>query len=103
MKQSKSSPWQPPLRGTLWDAVLLHVFWENLGEIRTLAVSPDHLGEGIGTALVGALEEQARELGLDTLFCLTFEVEFFRRNGFHLQDDQIVDPEIYRGVGALAR
>ncbi|MDP4688958.1 MAG: GNAT family N-acetyltransferase, partial [Pontimonas sp.] len=43
----------------------LHVFWENLGEIRTLAVSPDHLGEGIGTALVGALEEQARELGLD--------------------------------------
>ncbi len=73
----------------------LHVFWENLGEIRTLAVSPDLLGEGIGTALVGALEEQARELGLDTLFCLTFEVEFFRRNGFHLQDDQIVDPEIY--------
>jgi amino-acid N-acetyltransferase len=73
----------------------LHVFWENLGEIRTLAVSPDHLGEGIGTALVGALEAQARELGLDTLFCLTFEVDFFRRNGFHLQDDQIVDPEIY--------
>ena len=58
-------------------------------------MSPDHLGEGIGTALVGALEEQARELGLDTLFCLTFEVEFFRRHGFHLQDDQIVDPEIY--------
>ena len=73
----------------------LHVFWENLGEIRTLAVSPDHLGKGIGTAVVAALEEQARELGLSTLFCLTFEVDFFQRRGFHLQEEQIVDPEIY--------
>ncbi len=73
----------------------LHVFWENLGEIRTLAVSPDHLGQGIGTAVVEALEEQARELGLSTLFCLTFEVDFFQRRGFHLQEEQIVDPEIY--------
>ena len=73
----------------------LHVFWENLGEIRTLAVSPDHLGQGIGTAVVEALEEQARELGLSTLFCLTFEVDFFQRRGFHLQEEQIVDPEVY--------
>ena len=73
----------------------LHVFWENLGEIRTLAVSPDHLGKGIGTAVVAALEEQARELGLSTLFCLTFEVDFFQRRGFHLQEEQIVDPVIY--------
>jgi amino-acid N-acetyltransferase len=73
----------------------LHVFWENLGEIRTLAVSPDHLGKGIGTAVVEALEEQARELGLSKLFCLTFEVDFFQRRGFHLQEEQIVDPEVY--------
>ena len=73
----------------------LHVFWENLGEIRTLAVSPEHVGQGIGTAVVEALEEQARELGLSTLFCLTFEVDFFTRHGFHIQDDAIVDPEIY--------
>jgi len=73
----------------------LHVFWENLGEIRTLAVSPEHVGQGIGAAVVTALEEQARELGLSTLFCLTFEVDFFTRHGFHIQDDQIVDPEIY--------
>ena len=73
----------------------LHVFWENLGEIRTLAVSPEHVGRGIGTAVVTALEEQARVLGLSTLFCLTFEVDFFTRHGFHIQDDPIVDPEIY--------
>jgi amino-acid N-acetyltransferase len=73
----------------------LHVFWENLGEIRTLAVSPEHVGQGIGTAVVEALEEQARELGLSTLFCLTFEVDFFTAHGFLIQDDPIVAPEIY--------
>jgi len=73
----------------------LHVFWESLGEIRTLAVSPEHVGQGIGTAVVEALEEQARELGLSTLFCLTFEVDFFTAHGFHIQDDPIVAPEIY--------
>ena len=73
----------------------LHVFWENLGEIRTLAVSPEHVGRGIGTAVVTALEEQARELGLSTLFCLTFEVDFFTAHGFRIQDDPIVEPEIY--------
>jgi amino-acid N-acetyltransferase len=73
----------------------LHVFWENLGEIRTLAVSPNHVGKGIGTAVVAALEEQAQELGLSTLFCLTFEVDFFQRRGFRLQEEQIVDPEVY--------
>jgi amino-acid N-acetyltransferase len=45
--------------------------------------------------VVEALEEQARELGLSKLFCLTFEVDFFTRHGFHLQEEQIVDPEVY--------
>ena len=72
----------------------LHVFWENLGEIRTLAVSPSHLGQGIGTALVTELERQAAELGLTQLFCLTFEVEFFQSRGFTIQDDELVDPEV---------
>jgi amino-acid N-acetyltransferase len=58
-------------------------------------VSPEHVGQGIGTAVVEALEEQARELGLSTLFCLTFEVDFFTAHGFLIQDDPIVAPEIY--------
>ncbi len=73
----------------------LHVFWENLGEVRTLAVSPDHLNQGIGTALVEELETQAKELGLTRLFCLTFEVDFFQKMGFRLQNDEIVGPEVY--------
>lgn len=60
----------------------LHVMWEHLGEVRTLGVSEDYLGKGVGRAVLLALEERARGLGLQLLFCLTFETEFFGRNGF---------------------
>jgi amino-acid N-acetyltransferase len=68
------------------DAVLgcgaLHVLWEDLAEIRTLAVRPDAVGQGIGHALVTQLMEQGRVLGLRRLFVLTFEERFFSRYGF---------------------
>lgn len=73
----------------------LHVFWEDLGEVRTLTVAPDHQKKGVGHALVEALEEEARRLGLTRLFCLTFEEEFFARHGFTHHDEALVDPEVY--------
>jgi amino-acid N-acetyltransferase len=73
----------------------LHVFWEDLGEIRTLTVVPSHQNQGIGRALVEALESSARALGLGRLFCLTFEAEFFERNGFVHHDDALVEADVY--------
>ncbi|MBM7505767.1 amino-acid N-acetyltransferase [Agromyces aurantiacus] len=73
----------------------LHVMWEDLGEVRTLAVRDDWLGHGVGHALLDALEEDARELGLSRLFCLTFEVGFFGRHGFQDMGGETVDPEVY--------
>lgn len=73
----------------------LHVFWEDLGEIRTLTVAPDFQQRGIGRALLAALEDHARALGLRRLFCLTFEEEFFERNGFTHHDDSLVDATVY--------
>ena len=74
----------------------LHVMWEDLGEIRTLAVRSDWLGRGVGHALITYLEYEARALGLHRLFCLTFEVDFFSRHGFESIDDQlVVDPDVY--------
>lgn len=73
----------------------LHVFWEDLGEVRTLTVAPDHQKKGVGHALVEALEEEARRLGLTRLFCLTFEEEFFARHGFTHHHEALVDPEVY--------
>lgn len=74
----------------------LHVIWEDLGEIRTLVASDAWRGRGVGHALLTSLEDDAHELGLARLFCLTFEVAFFSRHGFAPVDEQLlVDPEVY--------
>ena len=73
----------------------LHVLWEDLGEVRTLAVDEAALGRGVGSALLQRLVDRARALGLRRLFCLTFETTFFARHGFEPIDGQAVDPEVY--------
>lgn len=76
----------------------VHVIWEHLGEVRTLGVAEEWLGRGVGHRLVRALEERARELGLTSLFCLTFEVDFFQRHGFEVLEEpteQIVSADVY--------
>ena len=60
----------------------LHVMWEDLAEVRTLAVRPEHRRGGIGSLLLEAQLERARSLGIKRVFCLTFETEFFARHGF---------------------
>lgn len=73
----------------------VHVLWEDLAEIRTLAVSSTALGTGVGSRLLERLVERARELGVERLFCLTFETEFFSRHGFEPIEGQAVEPEVY--------
>ncbi|XAZ31589.1 amino-acid N-acetyltransferase [Paenarthrobacter ureafaciens] len=74
----------------------LHVMWEDLAEIRTLAAADSWRGKGVGHVLVESLVEKARTLGVSRVFCLTFEVDFFVRHGFEVMADQsAVDPEVY--------
>ncbi|MHA7280180.1 amino-acid N-acetyltransferase [Arthrobacter sp. MDT2-2] len=74
----------------------LHIIWEDLAEVRTLATSPEARGHGVGHALVEELLEEARGFGVSRVFCLTFEVDFFRRHGFEVMADQsAVDPQTY--------
>ncbi len=75
----------------------VHAIWEHLGEVRTLGVSEEWLGKGVGHLLLETLEQRARDLGLSQLFCLTFEVDFFSRHGFEAvgEDDQLVATEVY--------
>ena len=61
----------------------LHVMWDDIAEVRTLAVRKDCLNRGVGGAMLGELLERARVLGLRRVFCLTFEVDFFIAHGFH--------------------
>ena len=60
----------------------LHVMWEDLAEVRTLAVHPDFRRSGVGSKILAAQIERARSLGIKRVFCLTFETEFFGRHGF---------------------
>ncbi|MBC3190855.1 amino-acid N-acetyltransferase [Pseudonocardia sp. C8] len=76
----------------------LHVLWEDLGEIRTVAVSPSVLGRGVGHTIVDALIEGARELGLQRLFVLTFEKQFFARHGFAEIDGTPVSAEVFAAM-----
>ena len=81
--------------GTIIGCGALHVMWEDLGEVRTLAVTDEWLGRGVGHALLDRIEADAVELGLSRLFCLTFETSFFGRHGFSAIEESIVEPEVF--------
>jgi amino-acid N-acetyltransferase len=73
----------------------LHVLWEDLAEIRTIAVRADCQGKGVGHRLVEALLGGARELGVRRVFVLTFAVGFFTGHGFKPIDGTPVSHEVY--------
>ena len=83
------------------DAVIgygaVHVMWEHLGEVRTLGVSEEWLGRGVGHAILDELERRARALGLKQLFCLTFEVDFFAKHGFEAvgENTELIAADVY--------
>ena len=76
----------------------LHVLWEDLGEIRTVAVDPRTVGQGVGHAIVAALLARARALGLQRIFVLTFEEKFFARHGFAEIDGTPVPPDVFAAM-----
>ncbi|MCX6455883.1 MAG: amino-acid N-acetyltransferase [Actinobacteria bacterium] len=73
----------------------LHVLWEDLAEVRTLAVSESVRGKGVGHAILGEIIERARQVGVKRIFCLTFETDFFGRHGFVEIQGTPVAPEVY--------
>jgi len=73
----------------------VHVLWEDLAEVRTVAVDPDWRGRKIGHRLVGALLDTAREIGVRRVFVLTFETDFFASFGFVPIDGTPVQPDVY--------
>lgn len=81
--------------GSIIGCGALHVMWEDLAEVRTLATHPDWVGRGIGHAVLSTLLDVARDLGISRVFCLTFEVDFFKRCGFEVVEGNVVPPEVY--------
>jgi amino-acid N-acetyltransferase len=84
------------LDGSVVGCAALHVLWEDLAEIRSVAVDPSSQGHGLGSQLVARVLEVARELGIRRIFVLTFEVPFFERFGFREIAGAPVAPEVYQ-------
>lgn len=63
-------------------AIALHICWENLAEIRSLCVVESLRRRGLGHDLVRACMDEARQLGIEKLFVLTYRPGFFGRFGF---------------------
>ena len=66
--------------------VALHIVWEDLAEVRSLAVREESQAQGLGAILVQACVKEARSLGLRTLFALTYRPAFFEKLGFRQAD-----------------
>lgn len=73
----------------------LHILWEDLAEVRTLAVDEPLRGNGVGHLILEQILDRAREVGVSRVFCLTFETQFFGRHGFVPIEGTPVEPEIY--------
>jgi amino-acid N-acetyltransferase len=72
--------------GELLGTAALHIVWDDLAEVRSVAVAENAGRRGIGSQLVQACVAEARQIGLKRLFCLTYKPEFFARHGFRLVD-----------------
>jgi amino-acid N-acetyltransferase len=72
--------------GRVIGCAALHVFWEDLAELKCLAVSEDVQGQGVGRRLVDACWDAARELEIKTVFTLTYVPDFFEKCGYHRID-----------------
>lgn len=87
--------WVAEFAGRVVGCGALHVLWADLGEVRTVAVDPQVKGRGVGHMIVARLVEVARDLELERLFVLTFEVSFFARHGFTEIEGTPVTAEVY--------
>jgi amino-acid N-acetyltransferase len=73
----------------------LHICWENLAEIRSLAVNNKTQARGIGTALVTSCIGEADLFGITEIFTLTYQPSFFARLGFHLIDKKELPHKVW--------
>jgi amino-acid N-acetyltransferase len=83
-------------QGQVIGCVAVDIFWADLAEVKSLAVAPDHRGKGLGSRLLEAAVQDARQLGVKRLFALTYEKDFFLRYGFEIVDRQSLPEKVWR-------
>ncbi|MBN1560249.1 N-acetyltransferase [candidate division KSB1 bacterium] len=74
----------------------LAVIWNDIAEVRAVAVDADYRGQGIGRAIVEALLDDAKELEIPRLFCLTYQPGFFKKLGFKDLDKHDLPHKVWK-------
>jgi amino-acid N-acetyltransferase len=69
-------------KGEIMGVCALRILWEDLAEIRSLAVRKEFQRSGIGKKLINRCLKEAREIGIKRVFALTYHPDFFKKNGF---------------------
>ncbi len=87
--------WVYEEEGDIIGCVSLQIVWEDLAEIRSLAVKKERKGEGIGRALISACLKEAKELGVEKVFSLTYAKDFFERIGFRVIDKSVLPHKVW--------
>lgn len=77
-------------------AAALHIIWEDLAEVRALAMDEKYRGKGVGRALVNDLIEEAKELGIFRVFSLTYQQGFFEKVGFHVVTKEELPHKVWK-------
>lgn len=73
----------------------LHVTWEDLAEVKSLAVDESLQGQGLGAKLVQVCLDEARQMGLPSVFALTYVPDFFEKMGFSRVDKATLPHKIW--------
>ena len=81
--------------GTVRGVCALHIMWEDLAEIRSLAVDKEFQKRGIGRSLVKRCLKEAKDLGIKRIFALTYHPDFFKRLGFRDIDKASLPQKIW--------
>ena len=84
------------LSGEVIGCGALHVLWEDLAEVRTVAVIESMHGKRVGHQILDQVLKNAKEIGVKKVFCLTFETKFFGAHGFEEIQGTPVTPEVYQ-------
>jgi len=81
--------------GVILGVCALHISWENIAEVRSLAVADAAANRGVGAELVARCLEDARPLGVRKVFALTYRTEFFEKLGFEQVDKEVLPQKIW--------
>jgi amino-acid N-acetyltransferase len=73
----------------------LHVNWEDLAEIKSVAVNEKTQRQGLGSSLVSACIDEAKELGLSTVFCLSYKPDFFQKCNFKRIEKEMLPQKVW--------